>query len=613
FYKGVRPGSNENSLYFPMHRKGAVQMGNGGDNGNGSAGTFYEGVITFGYPTDDAVHAVQANIVAAGYDVHPVSLSRITTFTPDSSQEVTMTFRNITEEPVTVKLSLDLPEGWSAGVDGSDDTSKTFTAVEPDTNVGVTFTVTSPKTPGGGFLSGKAAMARRAPFKTPAQRLRNVRPVKINEVAVNPTDSFVELYNASDEAVDLSHWTLINTRSEWAPVTLATLPAGTQLAPKSFYVLGLADSGLSTPASAGDTTVHVRSTAGLEVGQQVGIDGEARMITAIGTPASAMTTLFIPRSTGPWLRFPAGTENLPVTSADGFEVGQKIGIDIGGNYEVATVTKVGTPATQTTLAEAVKAGATTIRVASNSNMSVGDTLTIGTGGRKETATIKSIISVSAAPAGGRRGGGTPGEVELSAPLKNDQIEGVDVSDTGTGISFAPATRFAHKSGDAVQALGSGLTLDRALAQSHAYGAPVVYSADAFNFKGAEAPNQWFGEPLSDSAGSIALMNADGQVVVDAMVYGSQQSNSSGNGTITSPELATLEGVQSQGGCIVVVPRSGRDGFGRRNAPVAGAVSKSMGRFPDGADTDSNCTDFLVQNNEDAPTPGAPNQYVREAR
>ena len=40
-------------------------MGNGGDNGNGSAGTFYEGIITAAYPSDAAINAVQANIVAA--------------------------------------------------------------------------------------------------------------------------------------------------------------------------------------------------------------------------------------------------------------------------------------------------------------------------------------------------------------------------------------------------------------------------------------------------------------------------------------------------------------------------------------------------------------------
>ena len=78
------------------------------------------------------------------------------------------------------------------------------------------------------------------------------------------------------------------------------------------------------------------------------------------------------------------------------------------------------------------------------------------------------------------------------------------------------------------------------------------------------------------------MDASGEVVVDAMVYGSQQSNSSGNGTIASPEIATLEGDQGQGGCIVVVPGA------------AGGAGTSRGRFPDGADADSNCTDFLLQ-------------------
>ena len=97
-----------------------------------------------------------------------------------------------------------------------------------------------------------------------------------------------------------------------------------------------------------------------------------------------MTTVFIPVSTGPWLTIPAGSTNLPVTNATGFEVGQKIGIDIGGNYELATVTAVGKAATQTTLSAAAVAGATNIKVAANSNMTVGDTLTVGTGGRKET-------------------------------------------------------------------------------------------------------------------------------------------------------------------------------------------------------------------------------------
>jgi len=96
-----------------------------------------------------------------------------------------------------------------------------------------------------------------------------------------------------------------------------------------------------------------------------------------------MTTLFIPVSTGPRLTIPAGSTNLPVTSATGFEVGQKIGIDIGGKYELATVTMVGKAATQTTLSAAVVAGSSNIKVAANTNMMVGDNLTVGTGRQKE--------------------------------------------------------------------------------------------------------------------------------------------------------------------------------------------------------------------------------------
>src|ERR1700689_5349075 len=53
--------------YTPMHQEGAVILGTGGDNSNGSDGSFFEGVITAGYPSDATDNAVQANIVAAGY------------------------------------------------------------------------------------------------------------------------------------------------------------------------------------------------------------------------------------------------------------------------------------------------------------------------------------------------------------------------------------------------------------------------------------------------------------------------------------------------------------------------------------------------------------------
>ncbi|MEU1535584.1 alpha-L-arabinofuranosidase B [Streptomyces fagopyri] len=64
YYSGGRPSV---AGYNPMSKEGAVILGIGGDNSNGAAGTFYEGVMTSGYPSDATENAVQANIVSAGY------------------------------------------------------------------------------------------------------------------------------------------------------------------------------------------------------------------------------------------------------------------------------------------------------------------------------------------------------------------------------------------------------------------------------------------------------------------------------------------------------------------------------------------------------------------
>jgi hypothetical protein len=64
FYSGVRPNV---AGYNPMHKEGAIILGIGGDNSKSSAGTFYEGVMTSGYPSDATENSVQANIVANKY------------------------------------------------------------------------------------------------------------------------------------------------------------------------------------------------------------------------------------------------------------------------------------------------------------------------------------------------------------------------------------------------------------------------------------------------------------------------------------------------------------------------------------------------------------------
>jgi hypothetical protein len=66
YYKGALPGG-----WSPMKKQGAMVLGSGGDccatNTNLSDGTFYEGCLVAGYPSDATEAAVQANIVAAGY------------------------------------------------------------------------------------------------------------------------------------------------------------------------------------------------------------------------------------------------------------------------------------------------------------------------------------------------------------------------------------------------------------------------------------------------------------------------------------------------------------------------------------------------------------------
>ena len=63
WYNGILPSPG----YSPMHQEGSIVLGTGGDNSNASIGSFFEGVMTAGYPTDAADNSVQANIVSVGY------------------------------------------------------------------------------------------------------------------------------------------------------------------------------------------------------------------------------------------------------------------------------------------------------------------------------------------------------------------------------------------------------------------------------------------------------------------------------------------------------------------------------------------------------------------
>ena len=694
-------GPRVNPTYDPMRKQGAILLGNGGDNSDGSQGTFYEGALTAAgtFPSNATDQIVQANIVAARYDVAPLTVAPgsaaatppgLQTFTAGSSQATTLTFTNTTGVPVTgVKLSISVPsEQWTAVVSGASETSKTFVEpIAPGASVSATFKVTSGPVAFNEDLVANASWTNPTTgskqVETAAEKVRNAEPIKINEYRVrsgapaNPTNSFIELYNAGSRSVDISNWTLTEHPAHQAIFSTVEIPAGTNLAAGGFYLLGLSNSGLAVPGRAGESIIYVRNTYGMSVGDTISIgtgsSAETRKIASLGTAASNHTTLWQPLPEGPVITIPAGSTNVPVESVSGFVVGQKIALGYGATYpfvantveryEIATVTAVGEPGTQAYLAMDAHAGASNIKVTSVSNISVGDkirldiesfghgietvTVThIGTAARKTnlaahasagatrvkvrraegfavgdkitvgTPASQEIVTVTAVGSEGTDNDAldftpalakphvtdewvvSPGTgLDLVAPLQFNHAANLPFSDRGTGISFQPATAFVHSSNEPVQAFGTGITLDRPLTSNHAIHAVVRDDAvKTAGYQGTPAPNQWFGGPelttnspifgqtITIEEGSMVLRDASG-VVADSLNYGS----------LVDPWAA--EGYQSasgarESGCYAPAPGAVLELWSTVAGPVA--TNASAGRFPDGADTDANCTDFMAQ-------------------
>ena len=293
-------GPRVDASYDPMRKQGAIVLGNGGDNSNGSQGTFYEGVMTTGYPSDATDQAVQANVVAAKYSMQQLSLSPasatatppgLQTFATGSSQDSTLKFTNTSgSRALGVQLSLSLPKGWKAKASGK----TVFPSVKPGESVSTTFKVTSGPAAFNGDLVGNATWtiegSSQAHSVTTTEQVRNTQPIKINEfrtrTSTNSTDQFIELSNPGASAVDISNWTLTEHPTQQAVSSTVTIPSGTTLPAGGHYVLGLSSSGLAAPARSGDATINVRSTSGLTAGDQINIDTgsgvETRTIASVG-------------------------------------------------------------------------------------------------------------------------------------------------------------------------------------------------------------------------------------------------------------------------------------------------------------------------------------------
>jgi hypothetical protein len=145
----------------------------------------------------------------------------------------------------------------------------------------------------------------------------------------------------------------------------------------------------------------------------------------------------------------------------------------------------------------------------------------------------------------------------------------------------------------VRPAGSGIVLDRAL--THAHDTDAVVRVDTVTTAGFQGkPNQWFGGPvLSREAGSMVLRDAAGHVV-DSLNYGDLVDPwASGGFRGAAGKAATchagapgIPGPRSWERALPGIPFSGA-------SVLVDATQGSTGRYPDGQDSDNDCTDFVT--------------------
>lgn len=657
FYDGGRiineKFPDDKSSYDPMRKQGAIVLGNGGDNNNYAQGTFYEAAMTAPgtYPSEETNQKIQANIVKAGYAIAQLSIApssatdtppRLQSFAPKSSQNTTLTYVNTSEKAVTdLQLSINVPDGWKSTLLGTDKSIKKFNSpIEPGESVIAIFNVRSGTKTMNGDIKGvakwkdtKNSISKTA---TAIEKVRNVNPVKINEFAIgsgeNLSNTFIELYNASDNDIDISGWTMTQHQAELPVFSSIKIPTGTKLAANDFYLLGLSTSGLAVPAAKGDSQIHLRSIKGMSIGDEIeigsGSNSETRKIKSISIPPKKAefenrnradwmknygyrrplepgtpTTIWQPLPEGPVVSVPKGSKSISVESVDNFQVGQKMAIGYGSTfpavamdtekYEVVTITEVGKRGTQAWLSVDAKAGDTNIKVSSVKDISVGDKIRLdidSEGHGIEWVTVKKVGTASSRNSFDgplTREDDDPGTgLELAEPLKFDHSYNMPFSVSGTGISFEPATKFVHYSNEPVLPLNFTVTLDQPLSKAHEIDA-VVKDALVKNagYQGKTAPDQWFGGPaLSFTAGNMVLRDAEGNVV-DGLNYGEIVDPWASEGFHEISGAGEL-------GCYTESP--GMSGGTSRNHSYPSSLPmRSTGRYPDGNDSDSNCNDFKM--------------------
>jgi non-reducing end alpha-L-arabinofuranosidase len=553
-------GRRIDASYDPMRKQGAVILGNGGDNSASSQGTFYEGAMTAPrtYPSNETDQLVAQNVAAARYDVAAVSVgtapdtpSGLHTFAPRESRDMTVTFANTTDQPVRgVTLSMAVPQGWRSGA------AKTFAdAIAPGASVHAVFKVTSGAAALNADVRGIAtwtdATSHARRVESAAAKVRNVAPVKINEFRLsdgargNATNAFIELVNAGAKPVDISHWTFTQHAAREPVFSAVTMPAHTTLAPHGFYVLGLSNSGLVLPAAPGDATIHVRSVDGIQPGDTIvvgnGADGETRKVVRVGTAAGQATPLWQPLPDGPIITIPAGATSVPVTTTEGFAVGDTLALGYGTtypvvgrtteHYEKATITAVGTAGSQAWLGLDAAAGATRIQVTSTDGIAAGDTLrldidsvdhgidmvtvkNVGTAARRTSLARAAAAGATTIVVRGATGFPTPKHVDytpgtavIGAPGSLETVEIVKVEGqpgTDLTLTIAPALAKNHVASEPFVQPGTGVELAGPLKYDHAANLPFSVRGTGIRFTPATRHAHASNEPVRPAGSGIVL-------------------------------------------------------------------------------------------------------------
>jgi non-reducing end alpha-L-arabinofuranosidase len=546
-------GRRIDASYDPMRKQGAVLLGNGGDNSTASQGTFYEGAMTAPrtYPSNDTDRLVAQNVAAARYDVAAVSVgtaaasdvpASLHTFAPQQSKDLTVTFTNTTGQPVRgVALSLAVPKGWHVVA-----AAKTIPdVIAPGQSVHAVFTVKSGAAPFNGDLKGVATWAGHT--ESAVAKVRNVAPVKINEFRLsdgartNATNAFIELYNAGGKEVDISNWTFAQHASREPLFSTVKIPARTRLAPHGFYVLGLSNSGLVLPAQPGDTTIHVRNVDGIKPGETIMVGGETRKVVRVGTAAGQATPLWQPLPDGPIITIPAGSTSVPVTTTEGFAVGDTLALGYGmaypvdgratEHYEKVTITGVGTAGSQAWLGLDAAAGATNIQVTSTDGIAAGDRIRldidsadhgidmvtvkhVGTAARRTSLARDAAAGATTIVVHGAFGfptkknvSYTPGKAVIGAPGKLETVDIVRVEGQPGGnltLTLSQALARDHVANEPFVEPGTGLDLAAPLKYDHAANLPFSVRGTGISFTPATRHAHSSNEPVRPAGSGIVL-------------------------------------------------------------------------------------------------------------